>query len=144
MRKWKNDHSGEVLNGWWLVQRVDMEDAAGSAAWYEICCETCGKTFIRRYSDIRGKKPCQHGIQHHRGQRCIYMAVTSDMYELPVAVADSVQELAQITGTSARRIEFAVTPSGQRRYSQQRPQKGGLRYYRVPLERSENEAALQA
>ena len=32
-------------------------------------------------------------------QRSVYMLTTTDIYELPVAVADSVYELAHMTGT---------------------------------------------
>lgn len=37
--------------------------------------------------------------------RKLYMAVTRDRFELPVAVADSAQELARMVGVSKRTIE---------------------------------------
>lgn len=39
----------------------------------------------------------------------LYMMTTQDKYELPLAVADSVKELAQMTGYNAQRISEALS-----------------------------------
>lgn len=38
----------------------------------------------------------------------VYMMVTKDEYELPLAVADSAKELAEITGRSVNTIRSAI------------------------------------
>lgn len=40
---------------------------------------------------------------------CVYMKVTKDKYELPLAVADSPAELAAMTGDSIKTIWSAVS-----------------------------------
>lgn len=44
----------------------------------------------------------------------VYMKVTKDKYELPVAVADSAKELAEICGTSRTNILSAIIHAKQR------------------------------
>lgn len=39
----------------------------------------------------------------------VYMMVTQDKYELPLAIADSSYELARITGTNAISIRSAIS-----------------------------------
>lgn len=41
-------------------------------------------------------------------QEYIYMMVTRDEYELPMAVADSAWKLAQICGTNASAVKYGV------------------------------------
>lgn len=55
----------------------------------------------------------------------LYIATTRDKYELPIAVADSVTELAEMLGMSPRSIACLMTPS------HQKDRKG---FYRVPWE----------
>lgn len=38
----------------------------------------------------------------------VWMYVTKDKYELPIYVADSVKELAQLVGTSTKHIHSAI------------------------------------
>lgn len=40
--------------------------------------------------------------------QCVYMQVTQDKYELPVAVADSIAELSKMTGKSATTISSTM------------------------------------
>ena len=49
----------------------------------------------------------------------VYIAVTRDRLELPIAIADSIKELAQITNTDARTISSAISHirSGRRKTS---------------------------
>ena len=39
----------------------------------------------------------------------VFMKVTRDRYELPIAIADSVQELARITGSNENTISSALS-----------------------------------
>lgn len=41
--------------------------------------------------------------------RTVYMKVTTDKYELPVGVADSVAELSKLTGKSANNISSMLS-----------------------------------
>ena len=49
----------------------------------------------------------------------VYMKVTNDKYELPVAIADTIGELAKITNTDDRTIRSAIchVKSGRRKSS---------------------------
>lgn len=40
---------------------------------------------------------------------CVYMEVTKDKYELPVAIADTISELSQITGASNNTISSTIS-----------------------------------
>lgn len=42
-------------------------------------------------------------------KNCIYMQVTTDEYELPVAVANSIGELAEITGFTYSQIATRIS-----------------------------------
>lgn len=42
------------------------------------------------------------------GRKTVYMKVTRDKYELPVAIADTAAELARKTGTSSSAIRSAI------------------------------------
>lgn len=42
-------------------------------------------------------------------KRFVYMKVTPDKYELPIAIADTAQELARITGSSVNTIYSAIS-----------------------------------
>lgn len=44
-----------------------------------------------------------------RSKKKLYMEVTPDKYELPVRVADSVGELAEMCGCGKRTIQSAIT-----------------------------------
>lgn len=39
----------------------------------------------------------------------VFMKVTRDKYELPIAIADSIPELAKITGTNENTIKSAIS-----------------------------------
>ena len=54
----------------------------------------------------------------------IWMAVSSDKYELPIIIADSSSELAEKLGTTPTAIRV-------RAYKQQDGSKSGLRIYKV-------------
>lgn len=41
----------------------------------------------------------------------VFMKVTRDKYELPIAIADSIQELARITGSNEKTIRSAISHS---------------------------------
>lgn len=69
--------------------------------------------------------------------RYLYMAVTADALELPVAVTDTIDELAVITGCKASNIRTYVTPSRAIRYAHSRPSGVGFRFYRVPADEME-------
>lgn len=134
------DQSGEVHNGWLLVRRTNKPNSAH--AYYECRCMVCGKTRIAVIRDIKGYAPCTHGKQILRSPQSVqgnylYLGVTADRYELPVAVADTIEEIAALTGYSVARIKFAVTPSGMARYGQTNATRG-IRFYRIPLEVDDN------
>lgn len=44
-----------------------------------------------------------------RRKNAVYMLVTNDKYELPLAIADSVAELAKITGQKRSSVASAIT-----------------------------------
>lgn len=44
----------------------------------------------------------------------LYMEVTTDKYELPLAVAPTIRELARITGTNANNISACITRARKR------------------------------
>lgn len=46
---------------------------------------------------------------------CVYMLITTDIYELPLAVADSVAELAQILQIPQNRIYSAMSKAKARK-----------------------------
>lgn len=67
------------------------------------------------------------------GCRSVWLMVTADKYELPVAVADTAEELARIVGVSSRNI-YSVVSKAKRR--------GGFCRYinvRVPIDGREDE-----
>lgn len=127
------DRSGEIHNGRLFLRKLERRH--GNQA-YEAKCLSCGRVIKGAYYYLQHNAcPC------NRAKQYIYMAVTSDAYELPVAVADTIEELAQQTGYKESRIRFAVTPSGSRRYGKGNGN-GTLRFFRV--ERDDAcEAALQ-
>lgn len=61
----------------------------------------------------------------------LYMAVTPDKYELPVAIGDSPTELAEMIGVSAKWILVSLAPSRER-YNNRR--RRGYRYRKVKVE----------
>lgn len=62
----------------------------------------------------------------------VYMAVTTDKYELPIAVADTVKELSELTGTSKNAISSAICKKKSGRIS-------GKKFIRVEIDETENE-----
>lgn len=62
----------------------------------------------------------------------VYMAVTTDKYELPIAVADTVKELSELTGTSTNAISSAICKKKSGRLS-------GKKFIRVEIDETENE-----
>ena len=60
----------------------------------------------------------------------IYIEVTRDKYELPVRVADSVSELARMSGCTTNNISSAIS------HFQHRAQKSA-RFYKVDVEDDE-------
>lgn len=56
----------------------------------------------------------------------LYMKVTNDKYQLPVAVTDTVKELAEILGTTQNVINSSL--------SRQKAGKGTGTYYRVEVD----------
>lgn len=139
MKKKDTDHSGEVYNGWTLMRRVCTSEKRH--AFYEAQCGICGRSFVARYADIKGRKPCMcytgKVSVRKNPERYLYMAVTSDALELPVAVTDTIEELSKITGSSVDRIRFAVTPSGAKRYSRNKATRSGFRFYLVLADEKE-------
>lgn len=134
------DHSGEVYNGWELVRRAWEMDSVH--AYYVCRCQVCGKTRRAVIRDVKSYVPCTHGRQSPRSAQSapgnfLYLGVTADRYELPVAVADTIEEIAAMTGYPVSRIKYAVTPSGMARYGNTRAT-SGIRFYRIPLEVVEN------
>lgn len=61
--------------------------------------------------------------------KIIYMKVTKDEYELPIAVADSVKELSQITGNKSGTIKSSI--------SQAKKNGGKSQYVKVNVEEEE-------
>lgn len=55
----------------------------------------------------------------------LYVATTRDKYELPIAVADSVKELAELTGIPYKTIAMLMTPVNQKN----RPHSGFYKVY---------------
>lgn len=66
----------------------------------------------------------------------LYMAVTADKYELPIAVADTAKELSQMIGRSMDVIYTGINRSKRRA----EPEKcnpahhGSMRYYRIEFD----------
>ena len=143
MGRKKIDRSGEIHNGWEILRHEENDHR------YMVSrCVHCGMLRVSMYKHIKKYSPCECTRKKPRKvkipkakppQKYLYIATKSDKYEYPIAIADTIEELAEITGASAARIKFAVTPSGARRYAQT-PPKGGrtLRYFRV-LEEDEDE-----
>lgn len=52
--------------------------------------------------------------QDKRGSKYYWLLATSDKYELPLYVADSVTELAQVTGKTENAIRTAICHAKQR------------------------------
>lgn len=44
-----------------------------------------------------------------RGRKVVYMIVSMDKYELPLAIADTMQELAEMTGVKRSTIASAIS-----------------------------------
>ena len=63
-------------------------------------------------------------------QNAVYMEITMDELELPVAFADSPRELARICGVSAH----AVTAAVERSFNTKRKTDKRERFIRVPLD----------
>lgn len=59
----------------------------------------------------------------------IYMKVTNDKYQLPVAVTDTIKELAELFNTTSNVISASI--------SRQRSGKGKGTYYRVEVDDNE-------
>lgn len=143
MGRKKIDRSGEIHNGWEILRHEENDHR------YMVSrCVHCGMLRVSMYKHIKKYSPCEctrkkpPKVKIPRvkpADKYFYIATKSDKYEYPIAIADTIEELAEITGASAARIKFAVTPSGARRYAQTAP-KGGrtLRYFRV-LEEDEDE-----
>lgn len=62
----------------------------------------------------------------------IYMMTTKDEYELPLAVADSVGELAKMTGVNPRKITYSLSKAKTRKPKRQ----FGRTWHKVEVEDS--------
>lgn len=145
MARKKIDHSGEIHNGWEIIKHEENDHRR-----VNVRCIHCGASrtswlnraqkYVPCECTRKKKKPPKVKIPRAKpADKYFYIATKSDKFEYPIAIADTIEELAEITGASAARIKFVVTPSGARRYAQS-PPKGGrtLRYFRV-LEEDEDE-----
>lgn len=142
------DHSGEIHNGWEIIKHEESDHRRVS-----VRCIHCGASRTSWLNRAQKYVPCECMRKKKKkkkpkvkiprakpADKYFYIATKSDKYEYPIAIADTIEELAEITGASAARIKFAVTPSGARRYAQTAPKGGStLRYFRV-LEEDEDEA----
>lgn len=54
------------------------------------------------------KKLLNLGIKEAISNKYLYMKITTDIYELPLMIADSVQMLSEMTGDSKRTIHFHI------------------------------------
>ncbi|WP_405322214.1 hypothetical protein [Frisingicoccus sp.] len=58
--------------------------------------------------------------------QCVYMAISDDVYELPVAVADTIAELSQMIGVKRNAISSAMSKAKKKGFKS--------RYIKVTLE----------
>ena len=99
----KYDHS--MTEGDADLHKVEMQQATARVnTLYDVAEEVFGKShkaFADKVHDITKTKP-------------IYMEVTQDEYELPVAVADSASELARMAGVSPEMVRVHTKRPGGR------------------------------
>lgn len=62
----------------------------------------------------------------------VYMAVTADKYELPLAIADSPKQLAKLVGTTPAKISSAIGKNINGKYL-------GLKYVKVWIDYNEED-----
>lgn len=62
----------------------------------------------------------------------VYLAVKADEYELPVAIADSVKELASLIGTTSAIISTSISKGINGKYT-------GIRYLKVEIDDEEED-----
>ena len=65
-------------------------------------------------------------------KKYLYMAVTPDEYQLPLAVADSVQQLARMVGVTTNSIYSAISHGESRNWKKRR-------YVRIRIDEEEGQ-----
>ena len=63
----------------------------------------------------------------------VYIACTPDKYELPIAVADTTKELAQMLGVKENSIQHALSRHGRRRAAGKPMKWTKWRIYRIEI-----------
>ena len=100
------DHTGETFTGFVITGRGKVLN--GYHTWCGKCLH-CGRTVMLPYGSFSKQQSC--GCLKRKESRCLYIAVTPDRYELPVAVADTAEDLAAMLNVSVVQVRCGVTPS---------------------------------
>lgn len=104
------DHTGEAFPGFVITGRGKVIN--GYHTWCGKC-RHCGKTVMLPYGSFSKQNSC--GCLKRKESKHLYLAVTPDRYELPVAVADTAEELATQLNVSIVAVRCGCTPSYQAR-----------------------------
>lgn len=99
------------------------------ACYFRVRCRRCGVEWEARGTDLRRGRGCKCYPHASASKGTLYMAVTADRYELPLAVADSPRELAKIVGIPAKTINEMICKGYNGGKS-----KLGMRFFRVAKE----------
>lgn len=86
--------------------------------YYDVRCRLCGREWRTQSTSLLNGVACKciaydtdavrARTEHNTLKGYLYMAVTADKYELPIAVADTAAELAEIIGCDPQRIRERV------------------------------------
>ena len=106
------------------LSREEVIETAIKYRAYEQACTT------------KAIKERRHRADPLQAQRYLYMATTRDKYELPVAVADSVKELAEMLNLSSQRVSEYIckTATGVLKGTTNKQTKIPYLFYRIELE----------
>lgn len=129
-------------NGHIDVLRRSADRKPGNV-YYDVRCRLCGREWQAQSQSLLKGVSCKciayktdavrARIERNTMKGVLYMAVTADKYELPIAVAETAAELADIVGYDAQRIRERVC----RGYVAEGRNKGasynwgGMRFYRI-------------
>ena len=104
---------------------------------WRLKCTRCGREVVRQRKSFRDVNcPCLRGVPTH-GCAVVYMACTADLYEMPVAVTDTLDEMSAIMGVKKESIlqsiarNIRLTKGGKALVGKGHP--GTYRYYRVKI-----------
>lgn len=111
--------------------------------YYDVRCRLCGREWRTQSTQLLTGVACKciaydtdavrARTERNTLKGVLYMAVTADKYELPIAVADTAAELAAIVGYDAQRIRERVCRKYEAEGRDNRASYtwGGMRFYRV-------------